>query len=122
MRDFEAIGLEMDRLEKEGKWSERNELVPAWRKAYFSYDFGFEVGQEVVYYPYPSGKPVIGKILAIQDDNQIVFEGIKISALLVKKNHRDIDPQLKPPGPQKVSTLDEHSKANSEHCEQLKLF
>lgn len=44
MRDFEVIAIEMRRLEKEGKWIERNALVPLWREAYHSYDFGFEEG------------------------------------------------------------------------------
>jgi hypothetical protein len=122
MRDFEAIGIEMRMLEKAGKWHERNALVPVWREAYHSYDFGFEVGEEVEYYPNPSGKPVIGKILAIHEDNQIVFAGLVISALLVRKIHHELDPQLNPPGPQKLYTREIHSKGDSEHCEQLKLF
>lgn len=101
MRDFEVIAIEMRKLEKEGKWIERNALVPLWREAYYSYDFGFEEGQEVRYYPYPSGKPMIGKISAIQDDNQIIIAGLSISALLVKEIHYEADHQLKPPGPQK---------------------
>lgn len=123
MRDFEAIGMKMRKLEETGKWKERNELVSVWRKKYHSYDFGFEVGEDVEYSLNSSRKPMGGKILAIHKDNQVVLaEGLIIPALLVRKIHHETDPQLKPPGPRKVSTHEGHSKGDSEHYEQLILF
>jgi len=47
MREYERIAKQMKLLAQQGNWQERNKLTPHFRKAYRSYDFGFQVGEEI---------------------------------------------------------------------------
>lgn len=47
MRNYEEIARKVRELEAEGKYKERNRLVPIWREAYYNFDFGFREGEEV---------------------------------------------------------------------------
>ncbi|MGM0924683.1 MAG: hypothetical protein ACQEWW_26445 [Bacillota bacterium] len=86
MRDYELIGSKMNELEKQKKYDERNTLVPLWREAYYSHDFGFEVGEEVEYFSSPHRKQ-IGKILEIRPDQQVVFKNVIVPITWLTKIH-----------------------------------
>ncbi|MEG0470760.1 MAG: hypothetical protein RR588_00340 [Solibacillus sp.] len=45
--ELQAVGIEMDRLQKENRWHERNELVPRYRELRRAYDWGYKVHERV---------------------------------------------------------------------------
>jgi transcription antitermination factor NusG len=84
MREYEAIAKKIQELQQQGKYEERNALVPVWREAYYKFDFGFKEGDEVEYYTSPNRKQ-IGKIIEIRPDQQVVFKNIIVPITLIKK-------------------------------------
>ena len=46
IQELNRLSNEMRRLLKQGKYKERNALVPKWCELYRSIDFGFEIGDK----------------------------------------------------------------------------
>ncbi|WP_150284335.1 hypothetical protein [Rummeliibacillus sp. TYF-LIM-RU47] len=81
MPEWERISKQMSELLAEKNYPEWNNLVPQFRKAIESHDFGWKAGQEVEYWDMKWKR---GKIKEIISNWEIVIEGIIVSAISIR--------------------------------------